>query len=174
MAEKSTAVQIGKEPVSIKPFSMRTLVDRMDSVFDSISKRAYELFDNEGRVFGHDLEHWLKAESELLHPVRFELNETDDALQVKAEVPGFTEKELEVRAEPRRLIIAGKHESTKDVKKGKSVYSEISSNQLLRVIDLPADVESEKIEATLKNGVLELNMPKTAKARSVKIQPKAA
>lgn len=174
MPDKGTAVQLAKEPMAFKPFSIGTMVDRMNSVFDTISRRAYEIFDNNGRMFGHDLDHWLQAEKELLHPVQLEITETDEALHVKAEVPGYNEKELEVRVEPLRVVIAGKHESTKEEKKGKKVYSEIQSDQLLRVVDLPAEVESEKVEATLKNGVLELTMPKTAKARSIKIQPKAA
>jgi len=174
MPDKVTAVQLAKEPMAIKPFSMGTMTDRMNTVFDTISRRAYEIFENDGRIFGHDLEHWLKAEKELLHPVQLEINETDEAFHIKAEVPGYNEKELEVRVEPRRLVIAGKHEASKEQKKGKTVYSEISSDQLLRAVHLPAEVESEKVEATLKNGVLELTVPKTAKARSVKIQPKAA
>ena len=46
--------------------------------------------------------------------------------------------------------------------------------ELMRVIELPAEVEAEKVTATLKNGVLELSLPKAAKARSVRIEPKAA
>jgi len=42
------------------------------------------------------------------------------------------------------------------------------------VIDLPVTVEAEKTTATLKNGILELHLPKAAKARTVRVEPKAA
>ncbi|HTR48790.1 MAG TPA: Hsp20 family protein [Verrucomicrobiae bacterium] len=174
MAEKSAAVQLAKEPTSMKPAAVENWLDRANAVFDVISRRAYDLFASNGRVFGRELEDWLQAERELLHPVHIHVTESGDALEVKAEVPGFSEKELEINLEPRRLVISGKREEKKDEKKGKTVYSETCSNQILRVIDLPAEVEAEKVTAVLKNGVLSLTLPKSAKARSVRIEPKAA
>ena len=104
------------------------------------------------------------------------LVETDDSLEVKAEVPGFNEKEIEVSVEPRRLTITGKRETEtkKEEKKSKTVYSEFCSNQILRIVDLPASVDAEKTIATLKNGVLQLTMPKVAKAKTLEIKPRGA
>lgn len=42
----------------------------------------------------------------------------------------------------------------------------------LRIVDLPASVDAEKATATLKNGVLELVLPKVAKAKMIEIKPK--
>jgi HSP20 family protein len=73
------------------------------------------------------------------------------------------------------LTIAGKRESEKEEKKGEIVSaSTCCSDQLLRIVDLPTEIETDKVTATLKNGVLNLTMPKVAKARSIKIQPKTA
>lgn len=52
-----------------------------------------------------------------------ELVESDDNLTVRAEVPGFNVKELEINVEPRRLTIAGKHQTQEEIKKGKTIYS---------------------------------------------------
>ncbi len=76
--------------------------------------------------------------------------------------------------EPRRLTITGKRETNKEEKKGKTVYTETCSNQIFRVLDLPADVEPEKATTTLKNGMLQLTLPKIAKAQSAKTNPKVA
>ena len=105
---------------------------------------------------------------DMLHPVHVKMVEAEDSLEVKAEVPGFSEKEIEVSVEPRRLTITGKRETEtqREEKKGKTVYSEFCSNQILRIVDLPASVDAEKTTATLKNGVLQLTMPKAAKAKS--------
>lgn len=174
MAEKGAAVQVAKQPTSITPLGFENLFERANNMFDTISRRAYEIFEGNGRLFGRDLEDWFQAERELLHPVHVHVTESGDALEVKAEVPGFSEKELEINVEPRRLVITGKRESKREEKKGKTLYSEACSDQIMRMIDLPAEVETEKVTATLKNGVLDLNLPKSAKARSVRIEPKAA
>ncbi|MBZ5500688.1 MAG: Hsp20/alpha crystallin family protein [Acidobacteriia bacterium] len=176
MVEKSTGVQLAKEPTTLTPLTFEGIFERMDAVFDTISRRAYDIFERNGRLLGRDWEDWFQAERELFHPVHIHVAESDDALAVKAEVPGFSEKELEINVEPRRIIITGKRESAKEEKKGKTVYCETCSDQLMRIIHLPAEVEAEKATATLKNGILELNMPKTAKAkaRTIRIQPKAA
>ena len=162
------------EPVTIKPVKREALSERLDKLFDSISKRAYEFFDSNGRTPGHDLDDWFKAEMELLHPVRLQIDDSGANLEVKAEVPGFNEKDIEISVEPRRLTITGKRESNKEKKEGKTIYSEGCCDQMLRVVDLPTAVETDKTTATLKNGVLELTMPKAAKAKAIEIKPKAA
>ncbi len=161
-------------PGAVKVRKNEEFFERANEMFDAISHRAYELFEDAGRTFGHDIENWFKAEQELFHPIHVNIAETDDALEVKAEVPGFNEKELEVNVEPRRLTITGKRETNKEEKKGKTVYTETCSNQIFRVLDLPADVEPEKATTTLKNGMLQLTLPKIAKAQSAKTNPKVA
>lgn len=175
MVERSTAVQRAQEPVKPKPVKFESLLDRMDEVFNDIRKKAFEIFEKNGRVFGRELDDWLQAEGEFLHPVHLQLAESDKSLELQAEVPGFSEKELDISVEPRRVTISGKREATKkEVKKGKAVYSESCCDQILRVVDLPVEVETDKVTATLKNGILELTMPKVTKAQSIQIQPKAA
>jgi HSP20 family protein len=174
MAEKATAVQLVKEPAEAKPTAVENVFDCMNHVFDAISRRAYEIFRSSGNSFGHELDDWFKAESEFLHPVHVHVVESGDALEVKAEVPGFNEKELQITAEPRRLLITGKRETKKKEKQARTLYSETCSDQIMRVIELPAEIETEKVTAVLKNGVLELTLPKAAKARTVRVEPKAA
>jgi HSP20 family molecular chaperone IbpA len=84
-----------------------SLFDQMDKTFSALARRAYEIFERNGRVFGRDLENWFQAERELLHPVALNITETDEAFTVKAEVPGFTEKEIEVGVEQGRVTICG-------------------------------------------------------------------
>ncbi len=100
--------------------------------------------------------------------------ESDESLTVQAEVPGFSIKELEINVEPRRLTIAGKHEAQGQNKNGKTIYSERCAKEILRVVDLPAEVDSSKVSATLKDGILNIELPKAAHARTVRIEPKTA
>ena len=61
MAEKSLAVRRAEEPSTIKRVKFESLLDRMDEVFNNITKRAFEIFEGNGRTFGHEFDDWLKA-----------------------------------------------------------------------------------------------------------------
>jgi HSP20 family protein len=169
---ETTAVRRAEEPTRVSKET--SLFDRIDETFNALARRAYEIFDGNGRVFGRDVENWFQAERELLHPMAVNITETDEVFTVEAEVPGFTEKEIEVRVERGRVTITGRREFSKEEKKGKKVCAEACSDQVLRIIDLYSEIESDKVSATLKNGVLEITLPKAPKAQPVRIRPKAA
>jgi len=172
--QAATVMQPAKTSVPVKQTETKNVFDRIQQTYDSIAQRAFEIFDNNGRRRGRELEDWLQAESELLYPVPLELEESDDNLTVRAMVPGFSTKELEINVGPRKLTITGKHEAQEESKKGKTVYSERCAKEILRVVDLPAEVDSSKVTATLKDGILSLEMPKAAHAKTVRIEAKAA
>jgi HSP20 family protein len=173
-AQTVTAMQPAKAPVPVKKSTTENVLDRLQETYNTIARRAFEIFDHNGRWFGHELEDWLRAESELLHPLHLEITETEENLAVRAEVPGFTTKELTIDVEPRRVTITGKHAAQEESKKGKTIYSERCANEILRVVDLPVEIDSSKVNATLKDGVLNLEMPKAAHAKTVRVEPKAA
>jgi HSP20 family protein len=176
MAENAIGVQKVTTPspgrTSLKLVEPATLFERVKHLRESIARRAFELFEGRGAVLGCDSDDWFKAEKELLHPVHLEITETDDTLTVRAEVPGFEAKELEVSVEPRRITISGKKEATEEKKMAKTVYKEQCSSEILRVVDLPVEIEAAKATATLKDGLLELRMPKTAQAKGTVVEVK--
>lgn len=171
--QAARAMQPVKASVPVKQTETETGSDQIQQVYDSIARRAFEIFNN-GRWFGRELDDWLQAESELLHPVHLEIAESIDNLTVRAEVPGFSTKELEINVGPRRLTITGKHEAMEESRKGKTIYSERCAKEIRRFVDLPADVDSSKVTATLKDGVLKIELPKAAHAETVRVEPKAA
>ena len=177
MAEKGKAMEMGqqsKTPSPLKLVPPSDLFHRVEHLYDSIAGRAFEIFEGKGGFFGLDWEDWFQAESELLHPVHVDVVESGADLIVRAEVPGFTDKELDISLEGRRLTITGKRETREEHKEKKTLYTERCSDQILRVIDLPVDVDKEKAAATLKDGMLELKVPKAAPAKKVSIASKVA
>ena len=74
--------------------------------------------------------------------------------------------------------MTGKRESREEKRKGKTVYSERRSNEILRTVELPCDVDPahRAIKATYDLGVLTITLPKsgTAVVREIKVEPKAA
>ena len=106
MSDTSVALQGAKEtPVAITPIA--SLTDRIDRTFQAITQRAFEIFERNGHQFGHDIDDWFKAEMDLLHPVPVQVAEVGDNVEVRAEVPGFNQNEIEVSVEPGRLSIVG-------------------------------------------------------------------
>jgi hypothetical protein len=69
------------------------------------------------------------------------------------------------------LAIEGKHETYEERKEkgGKATYSERKSRQIYRTIELPAPVLAEHAQAQLKNGILELKLPKAVKPRQINV-----
>ena len=171
--QAATALQPLREIASLKPFT-DDFSQRSKEIYDSIARRAFEIFESSGRVSGRDHEDWLKAEAELLHPVHLDIAESDEAVTVRAEVPGFSAKELEIRLAPRRLAITGKRQTTQEQSTENTVYSERCVDQVFRLVELPAEVNPEKATATLNDGVLQLAIPKVTVARSVKAQGRGA
>lgn len=169
-AQSATAMQPTKGSAATKPRSS----DLFGAIYDSITRRAYELFDGNGRWPGNELANWFQAESDVLHPVHMEVSESDDRFTVRAEVPGYSAKELEIKIEPNLVSIAGKRESSKEQEDGgKKIQSERCCVQILRTIEVPSDIDTSKASATLKDGILTIELPKAPHAKAVRIEPKS-
>lgn len=172
MKSAATVMKRNEEVKGLKIVNTDSLFDRMKGLYDKVAKRAYELFDKRGREFGKDFDDWFHAEFEILRPLPIELKETKDMLMINAEVPGFTADELEVSIDPKRIMITGKTEHTNKRKEATTVFTELRSNEIFRICDLPVAVDPEKVKATLKNGLLELTLPKTRETKSVTVDVK--
>ena len=142
------------------------VADRMREVYESISRRAYDLFESRSYQHGHDAEDWLCAESELLCLVPLEIKWSDEQVTVRAEVPGFTAPDIKISAEPQRLFISGKRTLSAEQTREETACSEQRSKEIFRAIELPAEVDPSQATATLKDGVLNIALPKTV-ARKV-------
>jgi HSP20 family protein len=141
----------------------------MADLQQSIERRAFDFFKMSGFTNGHDLEDWLKAESEVLQPVPLEVTETDDEITVRAEVPGFTEKDVQVKVDSHRIYITGKREESSEKKKGKAVYGERRSNEICREFYLPVEIDPDRVKAELNDGVLEIGLAKRTPSKTVPV-----
>jgi len=81
-------------------------------------------------------------------------------LTVRADVPGFGEKDLEVQIAPRSLCILGRRQEASDEKEGRIVYSERRPKQIFRLVDLPAEADPDGVNAKLTDGLLEIKVSK--------------
>lgn len=167
------AVRPGTESTNVTIVPQKNdLFEELLALTDKISQRAFGFFQNRGSRHGDDLEDWFKAESELLQQVPVELSESKDGYTVRAEVPGFDAKDLTVRAGQNSICIHGKNEQKQEQKKDKETYTEVSSQEFCRRIDLPLAIDPNKVSAHLDKGVLKLDLQKAAPAK--KLEAKAA
>ncbi len=96
---------------------------------------------------------------------RVDVSESDKEIKVAAELPGLDENDIEVSLSKNVLTISGEKKEKKE-DKGQNYYRvERSYGSFRRSIPLPVEVESDKVEATFKKGILTVNLPKTAAAQ---------
>jgi HSP20 family protein len=100
-----------------------------------------------------------------------DIEEKDNEIVVKADIPGVSEKDLEVRLENNTLTLKGERKFEKEDKQKGYHRIERGYGSFVRSFALPAAVDADKVQAHYKDGVLTVTLPKTeaAKARKVKI-----
>jgi len=96
-----------------------------------------------------------------------EVKDTEKALIVRAEIPGFEPADLNVELFPNLLIIKAEKKSETDKKD-----TEYAERLYERVVELPEAIDPAKVEAAYRNGVLEVRLPKTEAAKGMRIPVK--
>ncbi len=104
---------------------------------------------------------------------RLNLLDTGSALLIKAEVPGLTEKDVNVTINEDVLTLSG--ERKPDAPEGYSVHrQERAPIQFARSLTLPCKVIPEKVSASIKDGVLSITLPKVQEAQPRQIAVRAS
>jgi HSP20 family protein len=113
------------------------------------------------RMFGR----WPIFAEEEVPPYGPEMEDLGEAFVIRAAVPGFEAKEIEVK-------ISGNLLTVRAEKKEKKGETEKLWGELERTVLLPEGVDSEHVEATYRNGVLEVKLPKLPEAKERRIEVK--
>jgi len=96
---------------------------------------------------------------------RMDISESDDAFEVMVELPGMDEKNVDVSVTDDALTIRGEKKTEESGKKKDYHYRECTYGSVERVVPLPDGIDSDKVAAKFKKGVLTVTIPKTAEAR---------
>jgi HSP20 family protein len=127
------------------------------------------------RVFDRFFEpRWEELEAIDAWAPKVDFSETKDAFTVKAEIPGVEQKDVSVSLENQMLTIKGEKHKEKEEKDEKRHRVERSWGAFTRIMALPSGVDTEKVNATFKDGVLTIKLPKTLSAKGTTIPVKAA
>jgi HSP20 family molecular chaperone IbpA len=104
---------------------------------------------------------------------RVDIYENKDALYLIADMPGVDEKTVDIELEKNLLTIIGRVENGR-IKDATMMYSEYEIGDYERVFTLSDEIDRDKIVATVKNGILRLELPKAEKVKPKKISIQAA
>ncbi len=101
--------------------------------------------------------------------MRVEIHDDGDAFVLEAEVPGFEKDEIHVSLEEETLTLRGEQRAPSP--EGEPRKRARTPARFARAFALPVRVDAEKVTATLRNGILELRLPKAvaSKARQIAV-----
>ena len=161
MTTQSAAVMQRMKGTEIVERSSEEIFNQFSQMHELIARRAFEIFESNGGSPGHDLEDWFRAESELLRPVPLNVIELNGEYVVRAEVPGFGGRDIKISVEPRCLAVSGKLQTNEEGENGRLIRSAWCANQILRTLDLPSDVDTSTVSASVQDGILTVHLAKT-------------
>ena len=115
---------------------------------------------------------WSKSIDRLFDQPRIDIDEHDDEIVVRAELPGLKKEDIEVDLDGRLLTIYGKREESRERKRGRAHVSEMRFGSVTRTVPLPCEVDRSGVKAKYRHGVLRLTLPKTeeSKARRIPVE----
>ena len=97
-----------------------------------------------------------------------------DNVYVKAELPGMKKEELDITFQEGMLTICGERKHESEVQAGEVFRSERFFGKFHRTVQMPAQVEADKVKATYKDGILTVQLPKAAEAKAKQIEVKVS
>lgn len=165
MSPSETAIAVRKA---------ETVFDELETMHNQIMRRAYEIFAGRGSVFGNDLDDWFAAERELTWTPAAEVREKDNEFVVKVALAGFSPEELDIRITPEDLLIKAETRHVHKEGKGKVYLCEFTSGRVFRSIHFPRKIDSDKVKAEYRNGLLRITAPIAEEKEARKLEIKAA
>ncbi|MBI4684133.1 MAG: Hsp20/alpha crystallin family protein [Nitrospirae bacterium] len=151
---------------------VKTEPSRALSPFEDMERRFEDFFRRPFSMLGHS---WMPgmrlSEIEEISPTVDIFEEGNDVV-VKAELPGMKKEEIDVNVKNDMITISGEKKKEEKVEKKNYFKMERSYGSFSRSFRLTSEVQSDKVKATFKDGILEIRLPKTeeAKQKEKKIQ----
>ncbi len=166
IAKTGKTARPGKATPQAGVYPLLALRDQMDSLFDDFMSNwrmpslSRELMDFSPFQVPTAREGGLE--------VKFDVADSDDAIEVTAELPGIDEKDVELTLDNGVLTIKGEKKSETETKERDYYLSERRYGSFSRAMRLPETVDQDKVKASFDKGVLSVTLPKRAEAKAKK------
>ena len=140
------------------PFrDLLSLQDRMNRIFEESFPKS--------RVFEGPLATGLWSPA-------VDIYETDKAIVLKVELPGLSKDDINIEIKDDNLILRGERKFEKDIREENYHRIERSYGKFSRSFSLPGSIDRNKVDATFKDGVLEITIPKAEETKPKQIEIK--
>jgi HSP20 family protein len=147
-----------KELVKAEPIKALSPIEEMEGWFEDFFRRPFSLMRPS----------WFPRlkmpEMEEITP-SVDVFEEKDEVVVKAELPGMSKEDIDVKVTDDVITISGEKKKEEKVEKKNYYRMERSYGSFIRSLRLPAEVQTEKASAKFKEGILEIRIPKTEEAK---------
>lgn len=134
-----------------------------------LRKRMDDIF---GEFFGRTP--FRMATTEAMWSPRVDIHETKDSILVQVELPGVKQEDIEISIVGDTLTLKGERKRETEVKEDQYHRIERSSGSFQRSILLPSVVDPNRVKATYRDGVLEIQLPKKEEAKPKEIKVEVA
>ncbi|MGP1414754.1 MAG: Hsp20/alpha crystallin family protein [Treponema sp.] len=126
------------------------------------------LFDDFGRtMLGKDI---MKNDVRISPAV--DVRETEKGYVMEVDLPGYSEKDININMQDRVLTLSCKKDSTEEKKEGGYLIKERNTSEFKRRFNFSDDIDEKAISAVFENGVLEVSIPKKAETKPFQIEVK--
>jgi len=157
MAEKEERTSRGI--TSYRPFrELSEMQDQINRLWDTMWGPRF------WRPFRVAKDEWMPAA---------DVYQKEGAVHVKVELPGLSEKDIEITVTEDTLTLSGERSEEKEIKEKDFYRCERSYGRFMRQIALPAGTDADKAKASFKDGVLEIELPLKETPKQKKIEVSA-
>ena len=132
--------------------------------FLDLRREMERMFEDVERLTGFEPFEGAALPSHTFLPA-LDISETKDHVRVTAELPGLNKADVEISVEGDSLILSGEKKQEQEKREGGHYRSERYYGAFNRRVPLPCEVNFDKAEATFKNGVLTVMLPKSEEAK---------
>ncbi len=147
---------MAREIIPWRQWDFERMKNEMDRLWESF-------FESRSLRRGEEAGRWMPS---------FDISETKNDIVVKAEIPGIDPKEIDISLTADVLTVKGEKKQEKEEKEENFHLIERSYGFFTRSIRLPKDVQGDKINASYKNGILKITLPKSEEAKKKEIKIK--
>lgn len=145
--------------------------DKRNEKDDEFAETEEIFEESEDNLEDQEEKKWLQNEYEE-GQLSIDVFQTPDAIIVKSTIAGIKPEDIDISINNDLLTIRGKREMNEKIKEENYLYRECYWGSFSRSIILPVEVEADKIDAYLENGVLTVVLPKARSAKQISIKVK--
>jgi len=167
---------MGNEELPAQPVDVNTQPGYSDSESNISQMVAVDETDDETTIESAEPEAQSESEewpTEYEGELYIDMYQTKDNVVVKSTIAGVAAEDLDITIANDMLTIRGERKRVEKIDQGDYFFQECYWGGFSRSVILPVDIDSENIEAELKDGILTIILPKAAKAKTKKIKIKA-